>query len=281
MQAPLVRPTGDVLRVESITPADEAEGVALDSVIEIVFSEAPPQAIVDAISLTVDGASVTVDVDVSGNTVTLTPESSLGLAVRYDVAITRGETGPDLAGELQSTFATRDGEWGSVLTIDQGGGKASSPSVAILSDGTAVALWAYAGGAASSIYSAIRPPAGNWGEPVLVEQAADGDADVPTVVASPAGHVFAAWHRYEDDRDYLRGADLVDGEWSAPATLSTNTACNKNPDYSTTCNARVARASANAQGIVIVGWSQMGASYMQQPELISRRRDANGVWGDV
>lgn len=272
---------GDILRVESVTPQDQATGVSLDSVVEIVFSDEPPQSVVDAISLSHGGTAVPVDVEVNGNTVTLTPERSLGLAVEYEIAIVPGETELNLAGDLESTFATREGEWGPVISIDQGVGVSSSPSAAVLPDGTAVVLWGHVGGGVSSIYSAIRPPAGTWGEPVLVDEGTDGDADAPTVVASSAGHVYAAWHRYEEDRDYVRVAALSNHEWSTPETLSTNATCEKSPDYSTTCNARIAKASINSQGTLIVGWSQMGSSYVQPPELVSRRRDTNGVWGSL
>ncbi|WP_428261156.1 Ig-like domain-containing protein [Haliangium sp.] len=110
------------IAVDTVDPDDEADGVALDAVAEVVFN-AP----VDAATLNdggaarivlreAGGADVAVSVSVDGDTVTLTPTAALTPQTDYEIVVSGGVAdiagGPGLAlaedPTVLSTFTTGD-----------------------------------------------------------------------------------------------------------------------------------------------------------------------------
>ena len=121
--------------VTAVSPLSGAVGVPRNSVISGTFSEALLGTSIVANSLTLSGATGTVALDASTESVTLTPDSNLKILTTYSATLS--EDISNLTGDLMGTdynwsFTTEDGDWGAaeLIETDNAGG-AYLPQIAV------------------------------------------------------------------------------------------------------------------------------------------------------
>jgi hypothetical protein len=118
-------------------------------------------------------------------------------------------------GAVPSIWSARyvaGGGWGAAALLESAAGATSAPSVVVLPDGSAVAVWAQP----NMIYSAKMSVAGVWAAPSPVGA---GGFSAPAVAAGPGGALIAVW----SSGDLLQAA-RYSGAWAAPTTINTGTA---------------------------------------------------------
>ena len=262
-----------LLRIESVSPPPDAADVIGEATITVTFSADIDTSTAAAFSLTREGVAVPGTAQVSGHTLVFIPDERFSLATRYHAELESDWVQAQGLGSSDLTawdFTTRDGQWSSVLALDEGSGESKEPSVGITADGTAVAVWSYRSGSYFSVYASAHAPDGEWSAPFLLDEGLDGDAVSSDIATSANGGVYAVWQRQDGDRSYIRMARFVDNMWGSPSTVSDNASCTKSPNYSTTCNASGPQVSVNDSGIALVGWGEVGASFMNS-SVLSRR----------
>ena len=143
--------------VTAVSPLSGAVGVPRNSVISGTFSEALLGTSIVANSLTLSGATGTVALDASTESVTLTPDSNLKILTTYSATLS--EDISNLTGDLMGTdynwsFTTEDGDWGAAELIEtDNAGNTESPQIAIDSSGTAIAVWTQSDGTRTNVYA--------------------------------------------------------------------------------------------------------------------------------
>jgi len=134
--------------VEAVAPADEEEGVTLNRVVRLDFSEGLEEATVTAANIQIkDGASaLSGTLTYQAGTVLFTPDERHSLLTEYTVEVGTGVTdkgGSALAAPFSSSFSTRDGVWHDEASFASAYTKLSNTSANAAMDGTGNALVAW------------------------------------------------------------------------------------------------------------------------------------------
>ena len=196
------------LTVLSVSPANGATDIALDTKITLELSAAPPADFdVDLKSL---GDPIAHAIAISGTTVTITPTDPLWIATDYDLAVAT----------FGSKFGTRDGAWKNLelasMTMLAAGplGGGAAPSLTTLADGTVLAGWE---GGASVFDQKFQPSTGWNAGPGQLDVVGD-PGDVP-VAASSASRAVMGYGRYIT-KDNIEARTYDGNQWSAPVTVA-------------------------------------------------------------
>ena len=182
--------------VTAVSPLSGAVGVPRNSVISGTFSEALLGTSIVANSLTLSGATGTVALDASTESVTLTPDSNLKILTTYSATLS--EDISNLTGDLMGTdynwsFTTEDGDWGAAELIEtDNAGNAESPQIAFDSSGNAIAVWVQFDGTRNNIW-ANRFDGTNPGAAELIEADNAGNAITPQIAIDSSGNAIAVW----------------------------------------------------------------------------------------
>lgn len=159
----------------------------------------------------------------------------------------------DVAGgaTVQSTTSRAGGGWNRTEQLTAPGRWGSFPSLAVGADGTAVAAWVdYVDETGQPSANAAILPAGEtaWGEEQwLSDPGAYGT--FPAAAVRPDGTPAVVWQERTDNPRYARNqlltSDLVEGEWTPPAALTT---------YDEQANHQDAVVTTDAAGNQTVAW---------------------------
>jgi hypothetical protein len=167
----------------------------------------------------------------SASTATWSPPATLSAAsngqFRQDVAVSAsGETvavWSRTGSNGSRVFAASrpaGGEWSAAVALSAAGDNAAEPSVAIRSDGNAVAVWVGGPGGARLVRGAIRSPDGTWAPPQ--------DVSVPSAVVSSPRMAFdgldvgvAVWTRSNGTNMIVQAARMRPSlVWQEPSDVS-------------------------------------------------------------
>ena len=209
--------TGPLVLI-SAAPADGDHDVSRTIEPRLVFSAAvdAATAIPATVNLASDAGEVEVAIDISGDTVTLTPAAPLLPLTEYTLAVTPdllGTDGERLPAALALAWRTRDGGWQAETAIDSATGAAADAQIAFDGAGNALALWYQDGDLVSNYYVAGV----GWSGPEALEDGPEASADA-RIGFPGAGEAIAVWLR----EDAPGGGLSVHGGRYLPGTGWTN-----------------------------------------------------------
>jgi len=115
--------------------------------------------------------------------------------------------------------------WGRAELIETGTGNASTPQVAVDSDGNAVAVWYQFGGISHDIWANRYESKTGWGTAELIETDNKGSAYNPKVAVDDSGNAVAVWHQSDGSRKSIWANSYVDGiGWGTAELIETDDA---------------------------------------------------------
>ena len=221
--------------VVSITPEDDASDVDVDQAIEIEFSESldPDTVSAETVSVTVGDVPVAGELDLSGTTVTFTPERRLDLLATVTVTVTTGVTdlgGAALEDEFTARFQVRDGEWDHQILISNEVGAIDSLFVqppVFDASGRGLVVWCQDPSEnyddPSVVYGRFYEPGKGFGDSFPISTGGSGCAH-PSAAMNEAGDAIVAWYQAESDYDAVYARRYVDGAWEeAPQRIDDGT----------------------------------------------------------
>jgi hypothetical protein len=190
--------------VSSTTPLDLATSVARDSAITATFNEDMFATTVDASSFTLDKSgniNGTVTFEANTNVATFNPSRELDINAIYTATLGTAITdlsGNPLVTDYNWSFTTAEGNWGTAELIETNTGYATSPQVAVNSNGHAIAVWSQRNDPNNnvSIY-ANRFNGTDWGTAELIETGDAGNAGTPQIAVDSNGNAIAVWVQYD------------------------------------------------------------------------------------
>ena len=118
--------------------------------------------------------------------------------------------------------------WGTAVTIENNGGNAFHPQIAIDSAGNAIAVWHQMDSTLGyyKIWSSRYTAATGWGMPTMIGNNA-GNAEYPQVAFDPWGNAVAVWDQFDGTLGYYKiwsnRYNAATGIWGTTATIGNNT----------------------------------------------------------
>ncbi|MDD2656223.1 MAG: hypothetical protein PHQ18_01485, partial [Patescibacteria group bacterium] len=164
-------------------------------------------------------------------------------------------------------FASADNVWGNQTIISTNG--ASEASIAVDSNGNAIAVWHQSDGVKISIFaSRYDVITGNWDSPYLIEGSNLGHAYVPKIKFDSNGNAIAVWYQDDGTRTniWANRYDVNDGWSTSTARLieGDNTSYAMNP-----------QVAMDASGNAIAVWYQDDGT---RTNIWANRYDVNDGW---
>ena len=260
--------------VTAVSPLSGAVGVPRNSVISGTFSEALLGTSIVANSLTLSGATGTVALDASTESVTLTPDSNLKILTTYSATLS--EDISNLTGDLMGTdynwsFRTEDGDWGAAELIEtNNAGNTESPQIAIDSSGNAIAVWVQFDGTRNNIW-ANRFDGTNPGAAELIKADNAGSAINPQIAIDSSGNAVAVWTQWDGTRDSIWANRFNGTSWGTAELIEADNAG----------NAEYPQIAIDSSGNAIAVWRQYdGAHYSIYANRFDGTSWFNGTsWG--
>lgn len=168
---------------------------------------------------------------------------------------------------IYSARYTSGAGWGVPTLLENTGGDAQEPQVALEGSGAAIALWSQFDGASYNIWTARFAPASGWAAPALLERDDSGWALTPKVSATSAGEAVAVWHQSDGARSNIWAARYQRGlGWDAPALV----------EHNDTGDALDPEISMDASGNAVVVWYHYDGTRFN---ILANRYVAGGGWG--
>jgi hypothetical protein len=166
---------------------------------------------------------------------------------------------------VQAATRPAGGAWGSAQDLSVAGQPATTPQVAVNSQGDAVATWLRSDGTNIIVQAATRPAGGPWG-PAQDLSAAGNNALRPQVTVDVQGDAVAIWQRFDGANNIVQAAARpAGGVWSPAQDLSLAGQ-----------DALFPQVSVDGQGTAVAIWQRFdGANYIVQA---ATRPAPSGVW---
>ncbi len=142
--------------------------------------------------------------------------------------------------------------WGNVELIGPAvgvapGDGASSPSIAMNTDGDAIVVWRHKDGGRNDIWANRYKAGVGWEGPVLIETDNTGSAWVPQVTVDDSGNAVAVWNQTDGTRDNIwANRYVVNSGWGTAELIETDNAG----------SAWGAQVSVDDSGNAIAVWNQ-------------------------
>jgi hypothetical protein len=163
----------------------------------------------------------------------------------------------DSAGNVIAVWSQSDGSqtniwanrfngstWSTAELIESdNAGNATSPQIAMDSNGNAIAVWTQSDGTRTNIWA--NRFTGSWTGPVLIETDNTGDALSPQIAVDGDGDAIVVWSQSNGTRTNI-WANRYSGSWAGPVSLETIDGAANTPDI-----------AMNAGGNAIAVWSQL------------------------
>jgi hypothetical protein len=219
--------------VSSTTPLDLATSVARDSAITATFNEDMFATTVDASSFTLDKSgniNGTVTFEANTNVATFNPSRELDINAIYTATLGTAITdlsGNPLVTDYNWSFTTAEGNWGTAELIETNTGYATSPQVAVNSNGHAIAVWSQRNDPNNnvSIY-ANRFNGTDWGTAELIETGDAGNAGAPQIAVDSNGNAIAVWVQYDGANNNIYANRFNGTGWGTAELIETGDAGN-------------------------------------------------------
>ncbi len=161
-----------------------------------------------------------------------------------------------------------DGDWEDVVVVS-GQAPGVDPSVALDDDGQAIAVWR---AGANQIAAAQRGKNGEWSEAEPVTAAGVPGRAAPQVALGADDTVLAAWR---EPGQIAAAARADDGTWTTPVGVATASRPATVLSASESAKVLGPQIVADGDGITAV-WVEVATG-----RLLTRTRDAAGVWSDI
>lgn len=262
------------LTLASSTPTNGATNVTRAIAPTLTFS-VPLNASTAAANVTFSRGDYVIAADVAAvdDTVTVTPEGPLSLLTTYTVSAEvglQGTFGEALAAPTSVSFTTRDGAWRSPETVTLDTPNAQEPDVAIMADGSAVAVWSQQDSSLYNIWANVYTVGSGWGTAQLLETSSAGDATNPRIASDAQGRAFVVWAQSNGARVDIWGNRYTAGEgWSGAGQLSSSAVGTGNDAPAVGCS---------RNGEVMFAWVNTDGG---DRSVWARRISAAGVLGDA
>lgn len=161
-----------------------------------------------------------------------------------------------------------DGDWSDVSVLS-GEAPAVDPSVALDDSGRAIAVWRAAG---NQIAAAERAAGGDWSEAEPVTTTGVPGRNAPQIALGSDDTVLAAWR---EPGQIAAAARAADGTWTASVGVATATRPSNALPADRSARLLGPRITADGNGTTAV-WVEVATG-----RLLTRTRDAAGVWSDI
>jgi hypothetical protein len=266
------------LMVTSSAPAAGAINVSRSVSPSLTFNASVDPATVTSANISLQGPMGPQDTSptVSGIVLTIRPTTPLLPLANYTLTIgtgLRGVLGEQLAAPVSIGFKVTEAHWLTAAALENDGGDAYYPQVAMDASGDALAIWSQSDGVRYSIRASRYTAGIGWGTPELVEHDDGGDAKDPQIAFDSDGNALAVWDQYDLPRD-VSGATAsiwsnryVSGQgWGVPEPIETL------PNY-----AALPRIAMDPSGNAMAVWWQENAAGVRQPW--ANRYSAGLGWG--
>jgi hypothetical protein len=279
------------LTVTSITPANGAGDVPVDTTLSIIFNHAVTSSSV-LITLSGNGSNVGGTVGVSGSSVTFNPTNNLSPDTVYTVTIgsgTQDTSGNSLQGNYTWSFTT-----GSTSCIENDTENAYAPQIAMNASGLMVAVWEQADGMTTSIYANQYVPGFGWGQAQVIETLF-GDAHSPQVAMDINGNATVVWYQFDGTAYSIYTNRYVPGTgWGAAALIEAAAGNAFNPQVAVDANGNAMAVWYQYAGgyysiyanryVIGTGWgaaalTEAANGYAADPQVVmDRNGNAIAVW---
>ena len=148
-------------------------------------------------------------------------------------------------GRILTSVRAPSGGWTAALAVSASTETASSPAVAIRTDGAAILVWAARRSADSVIESSILPAGGSWTAPRVVSAAGLAASGPVQVGIDGSGTTLAAWAQISGSVRSVTSASLSPSStWSSPVTVGVPIAS----------SIRQVAVGVNKTGAAVIGW---------------------------
>lgn len=167
----------------------------------------------------------------------------------------------------RNAMALKGQSWGPSFVVSNGAETASEGSIAVDSNGNAVAVWSQFDGSNFMVQASLIPYGGNWSTEQAISTSGQ-DASIPIVASDPNGNIVAIWVAFDGTNNVTQAAMLPSGgSWSAPVTIS-----NEGMDVNNICLA------INILGNSVAAWDETDGvnSTIQSASL-----PLNGSWSTL
>ena len=200
----------------------------------------------------------------------ITPSSALGLDGRgYAVwAENTDGSGFGIGAQAYSRNGIRSGQSFRVNSVTQG--DQTAPSIAILSDGSAVVVWQHGPVGSAEVHGRIIGANGILAAEMILSGASK-ELNTISVAASPKGGALVVWSQAGGDADgfaVMARPLAANGVPLAPE---------RSINAYTSGNQRGSAVAALADGSYVVTWISEGQTGGENADVIARRVNANGV----
>ena len=139
-------------------------------------------------------------------------------------------------------------QWGGAINLSASGQPASSPQIAALPSGQAIALWIRNDGANERVQSAVRSSTGNWGTPQTISAANESNFE-PQIATDPSGNAVAVWTCSSCSPNLVKAAYRPNGgSFPNPGTTPPETL--SNPSF----GAFAPQVSMDSSGVALAVW---------------------------
>jgi hypothetical protein len=214
--------------VTQTSPLDKSEGVAVNAVLTVTFSEAMDSASVtaDSIVLKQGDTLIAADVAYADSAATITPKAALGYTTAYTLRVTtsvRDAAGNPIAAAVEAAFTTEQhsGAWDGMKAIENLSTPCDDPVIAASADGTAVCVFT----SGTDVY-AVRYDGTSWSAPTALNTGV-GSCYLPKIAIKPDGGAIAVWMQYDDGGSYFNARASVftpsTTTWAVPIVLNSDT----------------------------------------------------------
>ncbi|HEY3421455.1 MAG TPA: NosD domain-containing protein [Methanomassiliicoccales archaeon] len=152
--------------------------------------------------------------------------------------------------------------WGTAKLLETGSGDASTPQVAVGTDGNAMVVWQQYDGTYYNIYASSYS-SGAWGTVTLIETIS-GSADSPQIAMDNNGNAVAVWRQYDGAYYSIYANTYAAGAWGTAQLLETATGDAKTP-----------QVAMDNNGNAVAVWGQYDGAYYST----YANRYTAGAWG--
>jgi PKD domain len=158
------------------------------------------------------------------------------------------------------------GGWQTPVTLSDASQNASSPRVAIDSEGEAIVVWERYNGSHYVVQASVRPaPGESWQTPVNLSETSNTGYR-PEIAIAPNGEAIVAWELWNGSHSFIQASVRpAPGEsWQTPVNLS-----------ETSHEAYAAQLAINAQNEAVAVWEFSNGSYLAAQ---ASARPSGGSW---
>jgi hypothetical protein len=166
---------------------------------------------------------------------------------------------------VQAAVRPPGGPWGAAADLSSSGDDASEPTVAVLANGEAIALWRRFDGSENLIEGSACQVGGTWSTTPVALSAPGQNAADPQVASGGGATAVAVWQRFNGANEVIQStARGEEGAWTTPIDLSSPGQNAAEPDL-----------AARSDGTAVAAWQRSNGA---DTVVESTSRSPGGAW---